>query len=152
MLCSVSSTNLQEDDMEVLSTEELEMRRSMLQKRLAEVGHLRLGSLIYRYRRCGKPTCACSDLGHQGHGGWIISKRTEGKTAMSTVPNEEDLPMVRRQLEEGRRFWELAEEFARTSDELSRRKLAEAGPKATAKKGASRKSSRSGSPGRSKDS
>ena len=70
---------------------------------------------------------------------------------MSTVPNEEDLPKVRQQLEEGRRFWKLAEEFAEVSDELSRRKLSEAEAKATAKKGASRKSSRSKSPRRSKD-
>jgi len=70
---------------------------------------------------------------------------------MSTVPDEEDLPTVRQQLEEGRRFWKLAQEFAEVSDELSRRKLSEAGAKATAKKGASRKSSRSRSSRRSKD-
>jgi len=58
---------------------------------------------------------------------------------MSTVPNEEDLPKVRRQLEEGRRFWKLAREFAEVSDELRRRKLSEAPAKAEAKKGASRR-------------
>lgn len=137
--------------MGALSTEDLEMRRRMLQEKLIQVGDLRLGSLIYRYRRCGKPTCACSEPGHQGHGGWVISKRAAGKTAMSTVPNEKDLPMVRRQLEEGRRFWKLAEEFAETSDQLSRRRLTEAGAKATAKKGASGKNLKSRSPGRSKD-
>ena len=44
-------------------TEELEQRRSMLQEELARIGDLRLGSLIYRYRRCGKPSCLCSDPG-----------------------------------------------------------------------------------------
>ena len=137
--------------MGILSTQELEMRRSILQEQLARVGDLRLGSLIYRYRRCGKPTCICSDPGHTGHGGWIISKRAEGRTVMSTVPNEEDLPRVRQQLAEGRRFWKIAEEFAETSDELTRRKLAEAEAKAEAKKGASRRSSKRRSPRRSKD-
>ena len=131
------------------TTEELEMQRSMLQEQLSHVGDLRLGSLIYRYRRCGKPTCSCSVPGHHGHGGWIISKRAGKRTVMSTVPKEDDLPKVRRQLEEGRRFWNLAEAFAETSDELSRRRLAEAGAKATAKKGASRKSLKRRSPGRS---
>ena len=46
--------------MGTLPTEELEMRRSLLQEQLARVGDLRLGSLIHRYRRCGKPTCSCS--------------------------------------------------------------------------------------------
>jgi hypothetical protein len=137
--------------MNILSTEELEMRRAMLQEQLAQVGDLRLGSLIYRYRRCGKHNCICSDPGHPGHGGWVISKSTAGKTVMSTVAKEEDLPGVRRQLEEGRRFWKLAEEFAEASDELSRRRLKEAEAKATAKKGGSKKSSRPRSPGRSKD-
>jgi hypothetical protein len=137
--------------MGTLPTEELETRRSLLQEQLAQVNDLRLGSLIHRYRRCGKPMCACADPGHAGHGGWIVSKSVGGKTVMSTVPNVEDLPKVRQQLEEGRRFWKLAEEFAEVSDELSRRKLSEAGAKATAKKGASRKSSRHRSPRRSKD-
>lgn len=137
--------------MGALPTDGLEIRRSLLQEQLAHVGDLRLGSLIHRYRRCGKPTCACADPGHTGHGGWIISKSIGRKTVMSTVPNEEDLPRVRQQLEEGRRFWRLAQEFAEVSDELSRRKLSEASAKGEAKKGASRKSSRTKSQRRSKD-
>ena len=131
-------------------TEELEMRRSVLQEELAHVGDLRVGSLIYRRRRCGKPTCICADPGHPGHGHWIISKSKGRKTVMSTVPNEEDLPVVRQQLEEGRRFWRLAQEFADVNDELSRRRLFEAGAEATAKKGASKKSFKPRSPRRSK--
>ena len=46
-------------------TDEFEQRRSMLQEELARVGDLRLGSLIYRYRRCGKPGCLCSDPKHR---------------------------------------------------------------------------------------
>lgn len=127
--------------MTALSTEQLEMRRSTLQERLAQVGELRLGSLIHRYRRCGKRNCVCADPGHPGHGCWVITKRAAGKNVMSTVPNEEDLPEIRRQLEEGRRFWKLAEEFAEASDELGRRRLKETGAKATVKKGGSKKSS-----------
>jgi hypothetical protein len=134
-----------------LTTEELEMRRSTLQEQLARFGGLRLGSLIHRYRRCGKPNCVCAEPGHRGHGCWVITKRVAGKNVMSTVPDEEDVPEVRRQLEEGRRFWKLAHEFAEASDELSRRRLKEAGADAPAKKGGSKMSSRSRSPGRLKD-
>jgi hypothetical protein len=138
------------EEMETIPTEDLEMRRSLLQEQFAHVGDLRLGSLIHRYRRCGKRTCVCADTGHRGHGGWIISKKVGGRSVISTVPDEVHLPVVRQQLEEGRRFWKLAQEFAEVSDELSRRRLSEAGAEATAKKGASRKSSRPRSPRRSK--
>lgn len=111
--------------MDILSTEELEMKRCSLQEQLAHVGDLRLGSLIYRYRRCGKQNCVCSEPGHPGHGGWAISKSVGGKTIMVTIKDEEDLPVVRGQLEEGRRFWKLAQEFAEVSDELSRARLSE---------------------------
>jgi hypothetical protein len=138
--------------MRSIPTEDLEQRRSILREKLYQVGDLRLGSLIYRYRKCGKPTCACSDPEHGGHGGWVISKKLAGRTFMSTVPNEEQLEGVKQQLEEGRRFWKLAEEFAEASDELSRRQLTRerAEAKATAKKGASKSPLRPRSPGRSK--
>jgi len=134
-----------------ISTGDLEQRRSVLQQELARFGDMRFGSLLHRYRRCGKPGCLCSEPEHRGHGCWVISKKVAGKTVMSTVPEEDQLPVVRRQLEEGRRFWKLAEEFAEVSDELSRRRLKEAEAKATAKKGASGKSSRLRSSKRSKD-
>jgi hypothetical protein len=70
---------------------------------------------------------------------------------MATVPREEDIPEVRRQLEEGRRFRKLAEEFAEVNDELSRRRLQEAGVNGTAKKGGSKRSLKPRSPGRSRD-
>jgi hypothetical protein len=63
---------------------------------------------------------------------------------MSTVPDEQHIPSVKRQLEEGRKFWKMAEQFAEASDEWSRRQLADevAGATAAAKKGASKKSSK----------
>ncbi len=59
---------------------------------------------------------------------------------MSTVPKEEMLPSVRRQLEEGQRFWRICWELAEVSDELSRRRLkgGDVGAEAANKKGASR--------------
>lgn len=127
--------------MRTFPTEDLERRRATLREQLCQMGDLRLGSLIYRHRRCGKAGCACSNPEHEGHGCWVISKTVCGKTVMSTVPSEQQLDMVRQQLEEGRRFWKLAEEFAETSDELNRWRLSKqtAEAKATAKKGASKR-------------
>lgn len=127
-----------------LSMEELQQLRAGLREDLGRVGDFRLGSLLYRYRRCGKPNCACANPRHEGHGGWVISKKVGGRTVMSTVPDERQLPSVKRQLEEGRKFWKVAEQFAEASDEWSRRQLADevADASATAKKGASKKLSK----------
>ena len=125
------------------SMEELQQRRVGLREDLGRVGDFRLGSLLYRYRRCGKPNCACADPSHEGHGGWVISKKVGGRTVMSTVPDEQHIPSVKRQLEEGRKFWKVAEQFAEASDEWSRRQLADEVVDATAaKKGASKKPSK----------
>jgi len=140
--------------MRTRSKEQLEQRRSWLREQLNQIGSLRLGSLLFRYRKCGKPRCACADPQHRGHGVWLISKKVSGKTVMSTVPGEQQLPNVRQQLEEGRRFWKLAEEFAQISDELGRRGLTQevAEARAAAKKGASKSPWKPRSRRRSKDS
>jgi hypothetical protein len=126
--------------MRTTSIEMLEKQRVSLRDKLCQIGDLRLGTLIYRHRKCGKKNCACAIPGHEGHGGWAISKNVGGKTVMSTVANEDQLEKVRQQLEEGRRFWKLAQEFAEISDELCRGSLAKqtAEAKATAKKGGSK--------------
>lgn len=107
------------------------------------IGELRLGSLFFRYRKCGKAGCVCQKSNHPGHGVWVVSKTVAGgRTVMSTVADEELLPTVRAQLEEGRRFWHLCTEFAENCDELAKARLRqEAGAKATAKKGGSKKPS-----------
>jgi hypothetical protein len=134
--------------MKDIDIEKLEARRASLRQEFSRIGELRLGSLFFRHRRCGKKSCVCADPKHPGHGQWVVSKITDGKTVMSTVPIEKLLPQVREQLAEGRHFWRLCAEFAETSDELAQGKLrqGQAAAKATAKKGASRKSSKSNSP------
>jgi hypothetical protein len=61
---------------------------------------------------------------------------------MSTVPEVDQLELVRTQLDEGQRFWAIAEELAQVSDELSRERMAEhkAEARATAKKKGSKRS------------
>ena len=44
------------------TSEQLEKRRSELKERLVELGDMRPGSLVERYRRCGKPACHCASL------------------------------------------------------------------------------------------
>lgn len=121
--------------------ETLEDKKESLRQELCDIGEIRLGSLFYRYRRCGKKNCACANPEHPGHGQWVVSKAVKGRTVMRTIPAEELLPKVRQQLAEGRRFRDLCTEFAEVSDELARAKLGsgQAPSKEAAKKGASKK-------------
>lgn len=45
-------------------THELERRRSEIRKELGDVRDLRPGSLVARYRKCGRPNFHCA--GHRG--------------------------------------------------------------------------------------
>ena len=46
--------------MEDTSLEHLEKKRDEIRKEVAGVGDMRPGSLVERYRRCGKPGCQCA--------------------------------------------------------------------------------------------
>ena len=47
---------------------QLRDRRDEIKKKIVQVEDLRPGSLVERYRRCGKPTCHCAHDGGPGHG------------------------------------------------------------------------------------
>ena len=54
---------------------QLRDRRARLRTDLAQVGDLRPGSLVERYRRCGKSTCHCAHKGATGHGpSWSLTR------------------------------------------------------------------------------
>ncbi|HVT15319.1 MAG TPA: DUF6788 family protein, partial [Thermoanaerobaculia bacterium] len=61
--------------------EELEKKRDGLRAKLAATGEMRPGSLVGRYRRCGKASCHCAEEGAQGHGpSWSLTRVVDGKT------------------------------------------------------------------------
>lgn len=116
----------------------LQERREEARRELAGLEEFRLGSLFFRRRRCGKAGCRCGRPGDPGHGHWLISRRENGRTRMTPVP-EARLAEVRRQIEAGRRFWALCGEWARLTDEIARRRWAtDASPEAAEKGGSGR--------------
>ena len=48
------------------SISELEARRDRLRAETGAVGDLRSGTLVKRYRKCGKPSCHCAREGDPG--------------------------------------------------------------------------------------
>jgi hypothetical protein len=123
----------------------LEQRRAELKAKLAQVGDLRPGSLVERYRRCGKAGCHCAARRAEGHGpSWSLTREVGGKTVTRVIPAEA-VAQTRQHVAEYQRFRSLVREVVETSEQLCEAKLdaAKAAPDpGAAKKGASQKGSK----------
>jgi len=125
------------------SIAELEARRDRLIGELGALGDLRPGTLVERYRKCGKPNCHCARVGDPGHGPvWTLVFRSGGKSKNRVIPPEAVVE-TRAQIAECRRLRRLTGELIEVGEGLCHARLSsdrEAGRQA--KKGASRKASR----------
>jgi hypothetical protein len=119
---------------------ELERRRNRIRGELSTLGDLRPGSLVERYRKCGKSTCHCAAEGAGGHGpSWSLTRQRGGKTITKIIPVAA-VPHTRQQMAEYQRFRRLARDLVEASEQLCDAKLAapEATAHAAAKKGGSK--------------
>lgn len=99
-------------------------RREVLKSEIAEIGELRPGSLVGRFRKCGKPTCHCALPGDPGHGpSWSLTKVVEGKTVTRIIPAGPAVAQTQAQIEECRRFRRLAQELVEVSEALCESQL-----------------------------
>jgi len=97
----------------------LRHRREELRVLLAEIGDLRPGSLVGRFRKCGKASCHCSRQGSGGHGpSWSLTRRRGGKTVTSIIPAGPAVERTQEQIAEYRRFRRLARELIEVSERL----------------------------------
>jgi hypothetical protein len=134
--------------------EQLHSRREELKTQLAQVGDLRPGSLVERYRRCGKANCHCAGEGAEGHGPtWSLTREVGGKTITTIIPSAA-VENTRGQIAEYKRFRSLAKELVETSERLCDAQLEtpEAASQEVAKKGGSKRSLKRKSSAKSKDS
>ena len=75
------------------------------------------GSLALTHRRCGKPSCHCSD--GEGHAIWSLTFMADGKKHVERIPDEW-VEQIRPLVEEGREFKEaVAEVFASNAQLLA---------------------------------
>jgi hypothetical protein len=96
---------------------QLRSRRDDLRRALAQVGDLRPGSLVERYRRCGKPTCHCAQPGDRGHGpSWSLTREVAGKTVTTVIPEAAVAP-TRAHVAEYHRFRGLVRDFLDASEQ-----------------------------------
>ena len=122
----------------------LEKRRAAIKHQIGQASDMRPGSLVERYRRCGKPGCHCAEKGGRGHGpSWSLTRAVGGKTVTRIIPPQA-VDATRRQIAEYQRFRGLVRELVETSERLceARLKAPEATSPEAAKKGASTRPSR----------
>ena len=113
---------------------------------------MRPGSLVERYRACGKPGCHCAKKGSRGHGpSWSLTREVGGKTVTKVIPAQA-VEATRGQIAEYRRFRATVRELVDTGERLCDARLEKtaATSQEAAKKGASQTPSRKRSPPRSK--
>ena len=125
-----------------LAIEELEKRREGLRQNLASTAEMRPGSLVGRYRRCGKASCHCAAEGAVGHGpSWSLTRVVNGKTVTRIIP-ESAVELTRQQIAEHRTFRDLSREFVEVNEQLCDARLVGQRVRAEAEKRGSKKPSR----------
>ena len=121
------------------TVQKLEQRRVELKVKLGEAGDLRPGSLVERYRRCGKAGCHCAGEGAEGHGpSWSLTREVGGKTITRVIPPDA-VARTRAQIDEYRRFRGIVRELVETSEQLCDAMLA--APDAASQEGAKKRGS-----------
>jgi hypothetical protein len=107
----------------------LRLQRDQLKSELAQVGDMRPGSLVPRYRACGKPTCHCAKKDSKGHGpSYSLTHPIAGKTVTRVIPAGAAVERTRAQLEEYRRFRRLVQQFITVSEQVCDLELRESEP------------------------
>ena len=86
------------------------------------------GSLLTRYRRCGKPTCHCATTKGHGPAHYLVVTLKPGKTQQILL-SEEMLPVARRMVDNYRRWWEALERVSEVNRQLLRLRAGELGGK-----------------------
>ena len=95
------------------------LQRDQLKSELAAVGNMRPGSLVPRFRKCGKPSCHCAKKGAKGHGpSYSLTHAVSGKTVTHVIPAGEAVERTRAQLSEYRRFRHLVQQLITVSEQI----------------------------------
>lgn len=101
------------------SLESLLLQRDQIKSRLAAVGDMRPGSLVSRFRKCGKPSCHCAQPDDPGHGpSFSLTRPVHGKTVTRVIPAGPAVEQTRRQLEQYRRFRQLVRQLIDVSEQI----------------------------------
>jgi hypothetical protein len=111
-----------------LDIQSLVLQRDELKAQLAAIGDMRPGSLVPRFRRCGKPSCHCAKKNDPGHGpSYSLTHAVAGKTVTHVIPSDA-VERTREQLEEYHRFRQLIQRLLAVSEQICQWRVREAKP------------------------
>jgi hypothetical protein len=99
-------------------------QREILTSGLPSFAEIVRGSLVTRYRRCGKPTCHCVKGRGHGPAHYLVVTLKPGKTEQILL-SEAMLPVTRRFLDNYRRWWAASEKVSAVNRRLLRLRAAE---------------------------
>jgi hypothetical protein len=95
------------------------VKRDELNARLAANGNMGSGSLVERFRRCGKPTCHCAQKDSPGHGPrYSLTRPILGKTMTRIILKRPPVARTREQIAQYRRFRDLSQELTAVSEQI----------------------------------
>ena len=102
-------------------TNTLRRRQKTLLRRLPDLTALLRGSLIERYKRCGKPGCSCAQ--GRGHGPkYYLSVSKPGQRPQMDYVPQDYLEKVQKHLDNFRKTKLILEELCEINRELLRRR------------------------------
>ena len=97
----------------------LQLQRVQLKSQLSQIGEMRPGSLVARFRKCGKPNCHCAKQDAKGHGpSYSLTHPVAGKTVTRIIPAGAAVERTRQQLEEYRHFRQLVQRLLSVSEQI----------------------------------
>ncbi len=97
----------------------LDKRRGEIQRRIAELGDMRSGSISKTGGRCGNPRCHCHRQDDPGHGPYYrLTKKVNGKTVTETFSSAAGLRKAQREVEEFHRFRRLSQELLSVNEKI----------------------------------
>lgn len=94
-------------------------QREILTSGLPPFAQIVRGSLVTRYRRCGKPTCHCAQSRGHGPAHYLVVTLKPGKTEQILL-SEEMLPVARQFLDNYKRWWAALEKVSAVNRRLLR--------------------------------
>ena len=125
------------------SIQQLAAKRERLIKELTQLGDMRPGSLVGRFRKCGKPSCHCAQSASEAHGpSWSLTRSVAGKTVTKVIAAGSAVDQTKTQIAEYRRFRKLVHELVELNVEICDQKLEKAPASRASKKNGSRRRSR----------
>lgn len=99
-------------------------RRKVLAAGLPPFDQIVRGSLVTRYRRCGKVSCHCRTTDGHGPAHYLVVTLKPGKTEQILL-SEDMLPVARRYLDNYNRWWAALEKVSAVNRRLLRMRVAE---------------------------